>query len=122
MLLLAYLDYRGGETAVWVWLLISFTALQVSTAARHQMERGRLLDFRDDLLDAAALKDLELDKQTKGAVQMQQRIESMVKEAEKRPEILEVIQLERPNHAWAIQAILAEQSRNAAQNGGSQSI
>jgi len=115
VLFLALVASAFGERTVSFWLIISFASLNLSTGLRHQLERGRFLDFRDGLLDARAIRDLELGKSSKGAVRMQRNVEEMVKEVEKNPELFETIQLEQPTYARAMQAVMAQQNRKAVQ-------
>lgn len=115
MLFLAFIALAFGEKTVSFWLVISFASLNLSTGFRHQLERGRLLDFRDARIDARTIRDIELGNQTKGAVRMQHNIAEMVKEVEKNPELIETLQLEQPTYARAIQAVMAQQNRKTVQ-------
>lgn len=108
--ILAMIASAKGETAVSFWLLVSFAALNMTTGARHQNDRAFVLDMRDQMLEARAWRDISEGRKSNGAERLQRTVEETVKEVEKTPEILEVIQEQQPSLAKAIAAI--QEKRN----------
>lgn len=107
VLVLALYASTCGQTAVAMWLAMSFGALNLSTGTRHQAERAYLLDIVDQMIEAKAWQEMLEGKPTQQAERLKSQVQATISEVEKSPEVFEVIEKESPNLAKAIQTIQA---------------
>ncbi|GAB3939238.1 hypothetical protein [Larkinella terrae] len=94
-----------GQTSMFFWLFFSVMALNFSTGARHQAQRSYVLDIRDQLIDAKIINDALRGIDSPGSERMEQFIKETAREAERTPEIIQVIEKTHPTLADAIAAM-----------------
>lgn len=107
-----------GETSVSIWLLFSFTALNLSTGIRHQQERCYMLDMRDQMIEARVWQEFIEGIEPSRAGHLQRTIEETMSEVEKSPAMIEVIREDKPSLANAIAAIQARKRTEAPPQTG----
>lgn len=95
----------AGQTSMFFWLLISVMALNFSTGMRHRAQRSYIQDIRDRIIEAQMMHDALHNKQSPGAERTRQFIQETAREAERTPEIIEVIERQNPTVAAAVIAI-----------------
>ena len=103
--ILALVASAAGQTSTFFWLLFSVMALNFSTGARHQAQRSYVLDIRDQLIDARIINDALNGIDSPGSERMEQFIKETAREAERTPEIIQVIKNQNPTLADAIAAM-----------------
>lgn len=96
------------------WLLVSMGALIIFTGIRHQTERNYILDMRDMKIEADYMRSLiagESQPYADEPIQMSSVIIETALEAEKSPELVEVIEQKQPTLADAIKAMNARRNK-----------
>jgi hypothetical protein len=94
-------------------------ALNYITGARHQAQRSYILDIRDQMIDARILQDAIHGRDSPGSEQMEQFIKETAREAERTPEIIQVIKKQHPTLADAIAAMNPKLKQQVQGDNGS---
>lgn len=100
-----------GQLQIFLWLLFSVIALNLSTSTRHEQERAFALDFRDQMIEARAWQEIMEGKNPDNAQYLRRTLNETIGEVEKNPEIFDSIKDNQPKIARAIEAVRARQKK-----------
>ncbi len=115
LFILALFASSSGQTSVFIWLLFSVMALNLSTGMRHTAERSYVLDIRDQLIEARQLRDAmkggnSLPRDSR-STRLDRAMRATAKEAQRNPDVMDTIRKQHPSMADAIDAMNARKQK-----------